>query len=127
MAFFEDLGKKLSATGQSAAQKTKELAEVTKLKSQVNDLNKSLNSYYQEIGKLYFEKTKDAPDAEFEGLYAQIAEAYEKLESTKAQIREIKGINICSNCGEEVPAGQKFCSKCGTEIIAEVPETEEQE
>ena len=31
MAFFDDIGKKITQTGQSALQKTKELADVTRL------------------------------------------------------------------------------------------------
>lgn len=119
MAFFEDLGKKISATSQSAAQKTKNLAEIAKLNSQVNDLTKSISSYYQEIGKLYFEKAQGNPDEDFAELFAQIAEAEAKIVETKEQIRVIKGIEVCDKCNAEVPAGQKFCSNCGNQIRTE--------
>ena len=119
MAFFEDLGRKISETSQSAAQKTKNLAETTKLNGQVNDLTKSLAAYYQEIGKVYYEKTKENPDEEFAGLFNQIQETEAKIEETKEQIRVIKGISICPNCNAEVPLGQKFCSNCGNQIRTE--------
>ncbi|MBQ8280876.1 MAG: zinc ribbon domain-containing protein [Lachnospiraceae bacterium] len=125
MAFFEDLGRKISETSQSAAQKTKNLAEVTKLNGQVSDLNKSITSFYVEIGKMYYDKTKEAPEEEFAGLFAQITEAEAKIEETKEQIRVIKGIAVCPNCNAEVPMGQKFCSNCGNQIRTEAQVAEE--
>ena len=53
MAFFDDLGKKLSQAGQSAVQKTKEVADIARLNSAIYDEEKRIDSNYLEIGKLY--------------------------------------------------------------------------
>ena len=37
MAFFDEIGKKLSQTGQMAVQKTKEMADIAKLNSNISD------------------------------------------------------------------------------------------
>ena len=37
MAFFDEIGKKLSQTGQGMVQKTKEMADVAKLNSNISD------------------------------------------------------------------------------------------
>ena len=42
MAFFDELGKKISVTGQNVMQKAKGMADITSLKSQINEEQKKL-------------------------------------------------------------------------------------
>ena len=44
MSFFDDLGKKLSQAGQTAVQKTKEMADVAKLNSAISDEESGLTT-----------------------------------------------------------------------------------
>ena len=123
MAFsFDSITKKISDATQGVTQKGKTFVDVQKLNSQINDLTKSINESYLEIGKSYFEKNKENPSAEDASLFGSITAAEAQIEDLKAQIRALKGISLCPNCGAEVPAGQKFCSNCGNAIAqAEAP------
>ncbi len=49
MALFDQLGKKLAQTGQSAVKKTKDMAEVAKINSMISDEEKSINNNYYQI------------------------------------------------------------------------------
>ena len=47
MAFFDELGKKISVTGQNVMQKAKGMADITSLKSQINEEQKKIDKYCQ--------------------------------------------------------------------------------
>jgi hypothetical protein len=112
MAFLDDLKKTVSDTTQGA----KNLAEAAKLSSRANELEKKNAGIFEEIGKAYYEKTKAAPEADFADLFTQIEENVKDAEDLKAQVREIKGIVLCPNCGAESKAGEKFCVQCGARV-----------
>lgn len=119
MAFFEELGKKLSDAGQSVAQQTKNFADVTQLNSAINDAEKKIAQFKNELGQLYYEAHKNDASAEGANIIAQINALYGEIQTTKEKINDIKGIVKCEKCGAEVPTGSAFCSSCGNKM--EVP------
>lgn len=116
MAFFEDLGKMITQTSQDVVQKTKDTAGVVKLNGMISDEKKRVNDLYIQIGKKYFEMYSDSCDQEFEPLVAEIKDAQAKIDDYSEQVRQLKGIAACPNCGAEVPTGTAFCSKCGAKM-----------
>ena len=62
MAFFDQLGQKLTQTSQDAVKKTKDMAEAVRLNSAVADEGKKIEAAYREIGRLYYERFADACD-----------------------------------------------------------------
>lgn len=117
MAFFDNIGKKLSQTGQAAVQKTKQMADVAKLNSDISDEEKKSTNIYYQIGRLYVSLHKDNPESDFEVLIEQLNESQTKIENLKQQIQDIKGVKRCSTCGAEIPNNATFCSSCGTAVI----------
>lgn len=113
MAFFDDLGKKLTQAGQTAVEKTKKVADIAKLNSYIYDEEKRIDNNYREIGKLYLSLHGEEPEGEFAGMISAIREAEEKICGFRHQITEIKGIVVCEKCGAEVPLNAVFCSSCG--------------
>lgn len=124
MAFFDDLGKKLSIAGQTAVEKTKKVADIAKLNSYIYDEEKKIENNYREIGKLYITMHAEEPEAEFRGLIAGIRESEEKILGFRHQITEIKGVVSCPKCGAEVPVNAVFCSSCGAPMPSEAPAEE---
>lgn len=47
MAFFDDLGKKITQTGQGVVQKTKDTAETIKLNGMISDEEKNIVNFYE--------------------------------------------------------------------------------
>lgn len=113
MAFFDDLGKKLSQAGQSAVQKTREMADIAKLNSAISDEEKRIDNGYLEIGKLYVSLHDAEHEADFDGLIAAIHESEGKIKDYQQQIKDIKGVVKCEKCGAEVSNNAAFCSSCG--------------
>lgn len=54
MAFFEQLGKRLSDAGQGVAQQTKNFADVTRLNGAISDKERRITQLYQSIGQTYY-------------------------------------------------------------------------
>lgn len=122
MAFFDDLGKKLTQAGQSAVQKTKEVADIAKLNSLIYDEEKRISNNYLEIGKLYVSLHADGHEADYDEMIAAIRESEAKIKECRHQITEIKGIVVCEKCGAEVPVHAAFCSTCGAPMPVKEPE-----
>lgn len=113
MAFFDELGKKISQAGQSAVQKGKELADIARINSAVSDEERKIDDNYREIGKLYCSLRGENPDVDFAAMIAAIRESEGKIVEYKQQIKDIKGVVCCEKCGAEVSSNAAFCSACG--------------
>lgn len=116
MAFFDNIGKKLSQTGQMAVQKTKEMADVAKLNSNISDEEKKISNAFYQIGQLYVDLHSDDFESDFEALITQLKESQNNVEVLKKEIQDIKGVKRCSTCGAEIPNNATFCSSCGTAV-----------
>lgn len=113
MAFFDELGKKISQTGQSAVKKTKDMAEVAKINSMISDEEKSINNNYYQIGKLYTSMHANDCESDFKGMIDSICESEKKIAEYKEQVQLIKGVVKCEKCGGEVSINSAFCNSCG--------------
>ncbi|MBQ9082327.1 MAG: zinc ribbon domain-containing protein [Clostridia bacterium] len=123
MAFFEDLGKKLSCFGQSAAQKTKDLTEIARLVAANADRSRKIDQLYTEIGKAYYAAHKDDAFSESAAQIVEITTLTAEIAAAQDEINRIKGLVKCANCGADVEASNAFCNACGAKI--EVPAAEE--
>lgn len=125
-SFFENVKNKVSSVSKSAAKKTKEFADITKLKTEISGAKSTIEDTYSEIGKLYFEQKKDAPDEAFAELVAKINEKLEFIAENEQKIRDVKGEVTCPGCGKLVADKTvMFCPFCGVRIREE-PQTEEE-
>lgn len=119
MAFFDELGKKISQTSQGVVQKTKDTAEVIKLKGMISDEEKRISNLYAQIGKLYFETHEETCEECFTSIIGDIKESGSKINQYSEQVKKLKGIVRCPNCGGDVQYGSPFCSSCGTKMKVE--------
>lgn len=116
MAFFEEIGKRLTDAGQNVAKQTKNLADVTQLNSGISDREKKISQLYLAIGQAYYEENKDDSSAKCREMMDEITGLYEEIEQSREKIKEIKGIVKCPNCGADVPINAAFCSSCGIKM-----------
>lgn len=126
MAFFDNVGKKLSQAGQGALQKTKEMADIARLNSSIADEEKRLNNNYYQIGKLYAQlHSGDCEDC-FSSYISAVEESLKKIEELKVELQVLRAVAKCSNCGAEVPTSSMFCNACGTAMPNAVDKTNAQ-
>ena len=116
MSFFDNIGSKASAAGQAAAEKARNFAEVNRLSGVISDHEKRISRLYFEIGQSYYERHKDDPEAEELERIAAITDTNEKIAVCREQIKTLKGVEKCPNCGADVQNGSQFCNNCGTRM-----------
>ncbi|MGF7048414.1 RNA polymerase subunit RPABC4/transcription elongation factor Spt4 [Paenibacillus sp. DS2015] len=122
MSFFGKLGDKITSTSKDVAKKTKDLTGIAKINIQISSEEDKIKNSYHELGKLYYERFHGAPDEDFQLLCDEVTASLQVIESSRLQIRSIKGVKICSNCGAENPLDTSFCGSCGTKVEEEQPQ-----
>lgn len=138
MAFFQDLGKKITDGVQDASKKTTELIEINKLKSSIASEKDAINATKIQMGdKIFtmFNAGEAIPDTMAEDVQA-IQARLDKITELEGKIEEIKaaseaekasraaaaaapaagagtGTRFCVGCGSPLAEGTLFCGKCG--------------
>jgi membrane protease subunit (stomatin/prohibitin family) len=143
MAFFKDLGKKITEGVQDASEKASELVEVNKLNFAISKEKGAIDDIYQQIGAKVFgmyqagEIVPGSLSDEFNTISAHL----QTIAGYEAKISEIKGepvaqpqaaptaapptptpaaapadasaARFCGNCGAKLNEGSAFCGECG--------------
>ena len=87
---------------EDGANRTKAYAKIAKLTLEANSAHEELNRVYAEIGKLYYEQLKDAPEGYFAPLFAQAQALRGGIEEKEAAVQALKdGLGA----GKADPAG----------------------
>lgn len=113
MAFFEQFGKRVSDLGQGVAAKTRNFSDITRLNSLISEQEQQITNAYLAIGQSYYANHKDDPEGEEQEKIAYINDALQRVAQYQEQIKLIRGIATCPNCGAEISAMAPFCSACG--------------
>ncbi len=126
MSFFDQIGKRITDAGQGVAQQTKNFADVTRLNSAISDKEKRISQLYQSIGKTYYERHSDDAESEQQQAVDEIKGLLAEIAQHKEEIKQIKGIVKCPNCGGDVPSQAAFCNACGFKMAQDIPTPEAQ-
>ena len=72
------------------ANRAKSYGQMAKLSLEINGDSEELKRVYAEIGRLYYDQAKDAPEGFFAPLFEQAAALVESINSKQAQIQAMK-------------------------------------
>lgn len=122
MSFFNDLGKKISETSQGAVNKTKAMAETSRLNSAINDCKNKIDMAYREIGNFYVNKYGENPNPEVADKVNMIKELEGNIKNMQEEIRKINGYAVCPKCGKTVRNDAFFCDGCGEKLRSQEPD-----
>lgn len=114
----------LTDTGKGVVQKAKDVAEVSKIHNQISVEESRINAAYISIGKRFYEENAGEVMEAYIQDFSIITESKAKIQSLKEQLKQLKGVFKCPQCGAEVPASSAFCSSCGAKLIVEEPKEE---
>ncbi len=92
MELFDKLSDKVITMGKEATEKAKDMADIASLKKKIADCEDTIRKNYIELGRLYYEKHGQAPEAEYDTFCWAIADAKEGIEELEEEIRKVKGI-----------------------------------
>lgn len=127
MGFFDDLGEKITQTGQGAMKKTKELADISKLNSQISQEERAINNQYLQLGKAFYENNTECPDDTYLQFFSTVTQKKALVEDLKNQVLAIKARKNCPNCGATIDENAMFCAKCGSRVeVVQQPEAVQQ-
>lgn len=118
MVFLGKIRETVTDTSKMVAQKAKDMAEVTKLNGQISTEEIKIKEAYLAIGKRYFEENMGEVSDAYINDFTIINEAKARISELQEQIKTIKGVFSCPNCGAEVTTESAFCSSCGAKIEA---------
>lgn len=122
MDFLNKVSSTISSKSKDVTKKAKEIAEISKLSGQIAVKEESIKGTYIELGKYVYETHKEDAPEEVAEKFAVIDAAVEEIEQLKKEIRKLKGIQKCPECGKEVSDTAAFCSYCGAKMPEPVPE-----
>ena len=119
MAFFDEVGRKLSQASQDAIQKTKDMADITKYNSAISNEEKVISDLYNQLGKVYYETCEDRNNA-YASYFQAIDASFARIDEMKKMIQMLRSVVPCPKCGAEMKREAIFCNICG----AEMPKTQ---
>lgn len=125
MPFLDNISKKVEDAAKTAAKKSGEIVEVTKLNRSISVDEEKISKLYAEIGKVFYLNYKNGDDStgdDLTELCDQISGLNKEIENFKDKILELKKIRVCPNCKTEVGPDIFFCPKCGTKLETNQPE-----
>lgn len=116
MAFFEQIGKRLTDAGQGVAQQTKNFTDVTRLNGMISEKERKISQLYSSLGQSYYEAHKSDSEADERRKIEEINTLFAEIAQCRESIKQIKGVVKCPNCGAEVALTAAFCNACGAKI-----------
>lgn len=125
MAFFENIGKKITDAGQGVAQQTKNLTDTTRLNAKIAENKKKMSQLLFEMGNDYYKKHRKDAACEEQGYIDQVNALFYEIIKCQKEIEQIKSAEVCSICGARIEAGAAFCMGCGTRLGADELEADE--
>ncbi len=119
MAFFDDLGRRISQAGQGAIKKTRNVADTVRINADISDQERAVNNLYNQIGRAYFSIHGSEPDERLKELVYSVKETNKRIEELKKQLSSMNDTCGCARCGAMNPEGSLFCTVCGARLEAE--------
>lgn len=113
MAFLDNLKEKVTDLAQAGMAKSKQLAEIAKLKAANMAEQDTIKKAYVEIGKLYYAEKGSTPEGGYAAACEKITAAKASIAANNAKIEELK------DGDDEVAA-----AAADAVIVEEIPATE---
>lgn len=116
MAFFEQIGRRITDAGQGVAQQTKNLTEIARLSAKVSENKKKMSQILFEMGQDYYLKHKRDTDNEEQEYINRINLLFQEVIAFQDEIEKIKTADVCKVCGSRIAEGSCFCMSCGARL-----------
>lgn len=119
MAFFEQIGKRITDAGQGVAQQTKNLTDTTRLNAKIAENKKKMSQLLFEMGQDYYQKHRKDKDNEEQEYIDLVNELFREILKCQKEIELIKAVDVCKVCGSRIVEGSSFCMSCGARLNAD--------
>ena len=126
MGFFDNLKEKATDLAQTGVAKSKQLAEIAKLKAANMGEEDTIKKAYIEIGKLYFAQSGLSPEGPYAPACERIIAAKAAIEVNNERIAELKAQSGEAEVEEETPALTVADDVTADDIVEEVTDAVEE-
>ena len=116
MSLFDDIGRKLTQTGQTISTKATGIADSSKLSYQISTEERALAELYRQLGSIYYTHCAATADEKLKPTCDSIAQKLQLLSTLRTQEAAARGKRLCPSCGSECDFYQPFCYICKAEL-----------
>ena len=113
---FEDIGKSIAGFGRKVQKGAQNFTETSSLNSKIESCRKEITNCFTQLGQIFYEKNRQNVPMEYRSIFEQVEALSQTIYQCQEQVRQIKGIRPCPQCGLEVEAGTFFCPRCGCNV-----------
>ncbi|MDO5808041.1 MAG: zinc ribbon domain-containing protein [Lachnospiraceae bacterium] len=123
MNFFDKATKTVETMGKNVSKAAKDNMEIVKCSSAIDACEEKLKSFYEELGRKYYNAKEDVTRDAFAEMFEAIQANEREKEELKARLHMLKGVETCKKCGAEIKKGTKFCQWCGEPVEQKIENT----
>ncbi len=115
-----EFGQKLANVAQSGVNRSKQLAEIAKLRAANHAEEAAIKRAYIDIGNIYYAEHGDAPEGAYVALCSRISKSRDMIRRNMAQIEDIKSASDVTEADfdDQIPQEPEGCTD-------QIPEEEE--
>lgn len=86
-----------------------------RLEREIHDLQEEIGLQMRAVGELMYASHKGYPagSGQVQDILEYVDGLYEELEAHRREVETLRGLLICSGCGEGNSAGSLYCQNCG--------------
>ena len=115
MAFFEELGNKVSQAGNKIAEAARTSSQTSQLENDIRNMQAEIDGCLHQMGSmLYYEKKNpEAQKPDYDPIIAHIDQLTNSLNWAIQENDRLHGVIRCAQCGNAVAIGTPYCPRCG--------------
>lgn len=121
MGFFDRVKGTVEEAGKNISTAASDNIEIVKCNSAVKTCEAKIKELYTEIGERYYNAETDMSRADFADLFEQVQKQQSEIAGLKKKLQDLKGVEVCKICGQEISRGSRFCKWCGAAVEQEKP------
>ena len=117
MGIFDRITGTINSAGENVAKMAKDASDVSKCNSQIDESKAKIESICTDIGKYYWKNHSGAiADGQLEQWIYMADQEEKTIKLLEEKLRQLRGVEICKNCGAELKKGANFCNICGAAV-----------
>ena len=115
MAFIDKLGEKIQSGAAAVTNSTKRMSETSRINSEISSNTQEIEKLMKKIGMCVKARHLDKiDDPEVKEYAAAIDSFIARNEQLSEELRAVKGLRRCTNCGADLAPNTVYCPDCGT-------------
>lgn len=117
MSILDGMDQKVTNFINAGTDKARGVSETMRITNEIREEEKKQEQLYKNLGYYYYKNCFENAEGEAKNICLEIKESQNKISMNREQLKTIKGIVNCPNCGAEMPNQSMFCNVCGSQLV----------